>query len=134
VKITLEHIAIWTPDLENLKDYYVKFFNAGVNEKYFNPVTNLETYFLTFAGGSSIEIMQMPGISINTQSDTQCFGLTHIAFGVETMEMVRDKAEELRKAGFAILRGPRKTGDGFYEFETIDPDSNRIEVTTKYIE
>lgn len=132
MKITLDHIAIWTPDLENLKDYYVRYFNAGVNEKYFNPATNFESYFLTFDGGSSIEIMKMPGISVNDQSESLYFGFTHIAFGVETMDMVREKAEELRKEGFAILRGPRKTGDGFFEFETLDPDSNRIEVATKY--
>ena len=31
-----------------------------------------------------------------------------------------------------ILSRPRKTGDGYYEFETLDPDNNRIEVTCYY--
>jgi lactoylglutathione lyase len=54
--------------------------------------------------------------------------LIHFAFEVETMQEVEEKAVELREAGFRILRGPRKTGDGYYEFETLDPDNNRLEV------
>lgn len=133
MKITIDHIAIWTPDLEKLKNYYVKFFSAVVNEKYFNPVTSFESYFLKFDGGSSIEIMHKPGISKNDSSGL-FFGLTHIAFGVENMDFVRKKAEELSNEGYQIIQGPRKTGDGFFEFETLDPDNNRIEVTTMYHE
>jgi lactoylglutathione lyase len=54
-----------------------------------------------------------------------------LAFGVDTVLEVEAKAAELRGDGFVILRGPRKTGDGYYEFETIDPDNNRLEVTTR---
>jgi lactoylglutathione lyase len=45
------------------------------------------------------------------------------------MNMVNEKLTELEKDGFRILRGPRKTGDGYWEFETLDPDNNRIEVS-----
>ena len=48
------------------------------------------------------------------------------------MEQVEAKAKQLRADGFPILSGPRKTGDGYYEFETLDPDNNRIEVTAVY--
>ena len=34
--MTLEHVAIWTNDIEQLKDFYVKFFNGVANEKYVN--------------------------------------------------------------------------------------------------
>ena len=47
----------------------------------------------------------------------------------ESMDKVNDKHNELKKDGFRILRGPRKTGDGYWEFETLDPDNNRIEVS-----
>ena len=55
-----------------------------------------------------------------------------MAFGVNTKLEVDEKAKQLQSDGFKILRGPRKTGDGYYEFETLDPDDNRLEVTTKY--
>jgi len=48
------------------------------------------------------------------------------------MEEVDEKAKLIQADGFKILSGPRKTGDGYYEFETLDPDNNRLEVTTKY--
>jgi lactoylglutathione lyase len=37
------------------------------------------------------------------------------------MKDVDLKAAQLKNDGFRILSGPRKTGDGYYEFETLDP-------------
>jgi lactoylglutathione lyase len=89
---------------------------------------------LTFESGARLEIMKMPGIPENKNDTitTQHKGIIHLAFGVKTMTDVDEKANELKSDGFEILRGPRKTGDGYYEFETLDPDDNRLEVTTKY--
>lgn len=132
--ITLEHVAIWTDQLENLKDYYQKFFGGQPNNKYINKTNNFQSYFLTFKGGARLEIMSRSDIPSN-QNDTitkQHLGIIHLAFGVETMEDVDSKALELQQNGYKILRGPRKTGDGYYEFETLDPDNNRIEVTAPY--
>jgi lactoylglutathione lyase len=49
------------------------------------------------------------------------------------VEEVDAKAMELKENGYSILSGPRKTGDGYYEFETLDPDNNRLEVTTRAV-
>jgi lactoylglutathione lyase len=134
--MTLEHVALWTTDLEKSKDFYVKYFAGVPNERYFNPNKQFESYFLSFAGGARLEIMKMPGIPAN-QNDTvqaQHLGLIHLAFGVDSMAEVDAKAAELKAAGFPILSGPRKTGDGYYEFETLDPDQNRLEVTALWQE
>jgi lactoylglutathione lyase len=131
-EMTLEHVAIWTNHLEELKEYYQKYFGAISNDKYINPNKGFESYFLTFKSGARLELMRMPNIPPN-QNDTiqkQHLGIIHLAFGVNTMEEVDKKAKELRQAGFEILSGPRRTGDGYYEFETLDPDANRLEVTT----
>ena len=131
--MTLEHVAIWTDDLECLKAYYIKYFQAVSNNKYTNPGKGFESYFLSFESGARLEIMSMPGIPANT-NDTikaQHRGIIHLAFGVDRMEEVDAKAKELRQDGFSILSGPRKTGDGYYEFETLDPDNNRLEVTAR---
>jgi lactoylglutathione lyase len=134
--MTIDHIAIWTAQPEQLKDYYVKYFNGRANEKYFNKDTLFESYFITFDSGSRLEIMKKPGIpvNLNDREEKQHQGIIHISFGVETMEMVTGKSKELSEAGFKILRGPRKTGDGYFEFETLDPDNNRIEVATLFVE
>ena len=45
-----------------------------------------------------------------------------------------EKARQMEKAGIRIIRGTRKTGDGDWEFESADPDGNRIEVVVKHIQ
>ena len=129
----LEHVAIWTNNLEGLKEYYVKYFGAHANDKYRNLNKNFESYFLSFGSGARLELMSRPDIpnNLNDTITNQHTGIIHLAFGVSTMEEVNAKAKELQNDGFPILSGPRKTGDGYYEFETLDPDNNRLEVTTK---
>jgi lactoylglutathione lyase len=133
--MTLEHVAIWTNDLERLKNYYETYFGAKSNDKYLNPLKNFESYFLTFESGARLEIMKKPNIPANL-NDTileQHQGIIHLAFGVETMVEVEDKCKELHRNSYQILNGPRKTGDGYYEFETLDPDNNRLEVITLFV-
>lgn len=133
--MTLDHIAIWTPDIEKLKEFYVKFFNGRANEKYINHKTGFESYFVTFESGSRLEIMQLPGILENMNPvEKQHYGIIHLAFRLSDMQSVIEKSGEMEKAGFRILRGPRVTGDGYFEFETLDPDNNRIEVMTIFTE
>lgn len=130
----LEHIAIWTNQLEELKDYYSHYFGGQPNKKYTNEKKEFHSYFLTFSSGAKLEIMSKPNIPEN-KNDTvkaQHQGIIHIAFSVDTIQEVDDKAKQLIIDDFQILSGPRKTGDGYYEFETLDPDNNRLEVTTKY--
>jgi lactoylglutathione lyase len=129
----LEHVAIWTNQLELLKEYYIRYFNGTPNDKYINSKKEFQSYFLSFQSGARLEIMSMAGIPANL-NDTiikQHSGIIHLAFGVNSMAEVDAKAIQLREAGFPILSGPRKTGDGYYEFETLDPDNNRLEVTCK---
>ena len=132
--MTLEHVAIWTDRLEELKDYYVKYFGGIPNDKYTNKNNLFESYFLTFASGARLEIMTKPNIPDNRNDRViaQHKGIIHLAFGADTTKEVEEKAKQLEAAGFKILSGPRKTGDGYYEFETLDPDDNRLEVTTMW--
>lgn len=134
--MTLEHVAIWTEYLEELKDFYVKFFDGVPNEKYTNEKKQFQSYFLSFQSGARLELMQMIGVPENKNDRVvaQHQGIIHLAFGVDTMDQVDEKAKQLANAGFRILSGPRKTGDGYYEFETLDPDNNRLEVTTFFKE
>ena len=128
------HAAIWTSGLERLKEYYTTYLEGTPGRKYTNPSTGFESYFIFFQNGASLEIMQKPGIpaNLNDREKDQHLGLIHLAFELGDMESVIRKCNELKTKGFLILRGPRRTGDGYFEFETLDPDGNRIEVMTVY--
>ena len=126
----IEHIALWTNQLEEMRAFYLKYFEAKSNEKYFNPNKNFSSYFLSFEKGCRLEIMEMPKIP-NSQDDVyaQFTGLIHFAVSVGNKEMVDNLTERLRKDGFEIIGEPRITGDGYYESVVFDPDKNRIEIT-----
>jgi len=129
----LEHIAIWTDDLESLKAYYTNYFDGKANKKYINKAKQYESYFITFRSGARLELMTRPFVPEN-MNDTiilQHKGIIHLAFEVETKQKVDEKAKDLLANGFKILDGPRITGDGYYEFVTLDPDNNRLEITTR---
>ena len=132
--MTLEHVAIWTNDLDRMKEYYTKYFGAKPNDKYINPAKRFESYFLSFQSGARLELMKMNDIpgNLNDTIQKQHLGIIHLAFGASTLEEVEMKAKQLKGDGYNILSGPRKTGDGYYEFETLDPDNNRLEVTTVF--
>jgi lactoylglutathione lyase len=132
----IDHVAIWTTHLEELRNYYSIFFGGKPSWKYINPITGFESYFITFDSDTKLEIMSEREVKENRNNLDyfQYQGIAHIAFGMESMQLVDEKANQLEQAGYKILKGPRKTGDGFYVFDTLDPDKNRVEVTTKYIE
>jgi lactoylglutathione lyase len=126
----IEHIAIWTNQLEKLKDFYIKYFDALPNEKYVNPKKQFHSYFLSFADGARLELMQMPDIPANSNDVyTQFTGLIHLAIGAGSKEKVDSLTEQIRMDGFEVVGEPRWTGDGYYESVILDPDKNRIEIT-----
>jgi lactoylglutathione lyase len=130
VRMRIEHVAIYTKDLEALKAFYVKYFRAASNDLYLNPKKGFRSYFLSFSGGARLELMQMDAIP-NSLDDpiAQATGIIHIAFSLGSRGDVDRMAERLQSDGFRILDGPRQTGDGYYECAFLDPDGNRIEIT-----
>lgn len=126
----IEHIAIWTSDLEKMKAFYCHFFAATAGQKYTNPKKNYTSYFLTFDDGARIELMHIPTIPPSKDDVyTQFRGLIHFAIAVGSEAGVDDLTEKLRKEGYEIVGEPRWTGDGYYESIVLDPENNRIEIT-----
>ena len=126
----IEHIAIWTKDIERLKKFYTDYFDGVAGEKYINPKKSFESYFIKFDSGARLELMQTSGFLLNS-NDTinQHIGLTHIAVSTGSVEKVNTLTDELRKAGYTVVSEPRHTGDGYYESCILDPDGNRLEIT-----
>jgi lactoylglutathione lyase len=126
----IEHIALWTADIEGLAGFYSTWLGATVGPRYINVSRGFESRFLTFDTGARLEIMQTSTLQpVRHESGAQRMGLTHLAFSLGTESRVEELTESLRDAGFPIVDGPRRTGDGYYESVVLDPDGNRIELT-----
>lgn len=125
----IEHIAIWTYDLEGLRNFYMHYFDASSNEIYFNHSKSYSSYFLSFDGGCRLEIMEMPGIPRSKNNASKQFtGIIHFALKVTSKIEVENLTELIRKDGFKVVGEPRTTGDGYFESVVLDPDGNRIEI------
>lgn len=126
----IEHVAIYTKDLEALRSFYTKYFQATSNDLYVNPKKGFRSYFLSFSDGARLELMQMESIPDSLDDPIrQSTGIIHIAFSLGSRSAVDRMSERLREDGYRIVDGPRQTGDGYYECAFLDPDGNRIEIT-----
>ena len=55
----IDHAALFCRDLEQMRQFFIDYFDARSNEQYHNPRTGLRTYILSFTEGSTrLELMQ----------------------------------------------------------------------------
>lgn len=126
--MNLEHVAVYVEDLEGARTFFETYFGARSNDGYHNPKTGLRTYFLTFDDGARLEIMTRPGLD-DPQKSVMRTGITHIAFSLGSEAAVDELTERLRSAGYAVLSGPRTTGDGYYESSILGFEDINLELT-----
>jgi lactoylglutathione lyase len=124
----LDHVAIWVVDIERMRAFYEKYFDARSNAKYENERKRFMSYFLTFPGGGRLELMHRPGIQRlpDSQISSEFLGYAHLGVELGSRAAVDALTERLQGDGFALLDGPRRTGDGYYESMVADPEGNRI--------
>lgn len=126
----IEHLALWTLDLERAREFYARHFGAAAGAPYHNPRTGFRSYFLTFAGGARLELMQRPDVVARADTaSAETLGLAHFALSLGSETAVDETTERLRAAGVRVVSAPRRTGDGYYESVVLDTDGNRIELT-----
>ena len=124
----IEHVAMYVEDLEKTKDFFIKYFGANAGERYYNPKTELQSYFLSFDDGARLEIMQKPRVS-NVRKELARTGYIHIALSVGSREKVDELTRRLQEDGYKVVSGPRVTGDGYYESCVLCIEDNQIEIT-----
>jgi lactoylglutathione lyase len=123
----INHIALYTNQLEQQKLFYETFFGAVSNDGYHNRNTGLRTYFLSFTDGSRLELMTRPNL-VRVQPTPYQTGYIHLAFSTGSKTEVDNLTTTLEQAGYTVLSKPRTTGDGYYESCVLDPDGNQIEI------
>lgn len=124
----IEHIALYVNDLEAARDFFTTYLGGKSNDGYRNPRTDFRSYFISFDDGARLELMTKPGM-IDQDKPLNRTGYAHIAFSVGSKERVDELTEELRSAGYAVVSGPRTTGDGYYESCIVAIEGNQIEIT-----
>jgi lactoylglutathione lyase len=126
--LKIEHIGLWVSDLEKMRIFYETFFNAKASELYHNPKTNFRSYFLTFADGARLELMQRADIA-DRNEESEALGFAHIAIALGSKSKVDLLTKFLVMEGYQLLSPCRTTGDGYYESVIADPEGNRLELT-----
>lgn len=125
----IHHVALYTQNLEGLKEFYVRYFGGTPNDKYVNPVKGFSSYFLRFEGDTTLEIMTKNHDLLDGERNFDSVGYAHMAFEVPGHSAVDTLTEQLKTDGHPVVSGPRMTGDGYYESCILDPDGNRVEIT-----
>ena len=124
----IEHVALWTQDLERLRAFYERYFAATAGARYENARKQFQSYFLAFEDGARTELMCSPRVD-GPGAGGERIGYAHLAVSLGSEAAVNALTERLRADGYAVVDGPRRTGDGYYESVVLDPDGNRIELT-----
>ena len=126
----IEHIAIYTEELERMRQFYITYFKAMSNEGYRNEKTGFRSYFLTFEDGARLELMTRPELLRKDSPGTGYIaGYSHLAFSLGSRDLVNSLTDRLEQDGYSVVSRPRVTGDGYYESGILDPDGNYIEIT-----
>ena len=148
----IDHAALFCRDLEQMRQFFIDYFDARSNEQYHNPRTGLRTYILSFTEGSTrLELMQRteqrePSSSLEWPSrdgrrqsqrpDVQdadpsqpAIGYVHLSFAVGSRKGVDLLTRRLAADGYTVTSGPRTTGDGYYESSILGPEGIQIEIT-----
>ena len=124
----IEHVAMYVNDLEAARDFFVLYLEGKSNNGYHNPKTDFRSYFINFDDSARLEIMNKPAMS-DQEKDVNRTGFIHVAFSVGSPKKVDEITARLKNDGFEVLRGPRTTGDGYYESCVISIEGNQIEIT-----
>ena len=148
----IDHAALFCRDLEQMRQFFIDYFDARSNEQYHNPRTGLRTYILSFTEGSTrLELMQRteqrePSSSLEWLSrdgrrqsqrpDVQdadpsqpAIGYIHLSFAVGSRKGVDLLTRRLAADGYTVTSGPCTTGDGYYESSILGPEGIQIELT-----
>lgn len=124
----IDHIALYCRDLENMRQFFERYFDARSSQKYHNQKTGFSSYFLSFNEGSTrLEIMSRPDVT--TPSHPMSLGWSHVSLAVGNRRQVNTLTRLLASDGYQTLSGPRTTGDGYYESCILGPENLKIELT-----
>ena len=123
----IDHVAMYVNDLDAVKNFFVKYFNAVAGSKYSNFRNDFSNYFLKFEDGSRLEIMTRNS-AVDADKVRYRTGFHHIAISVGDRKDVDDLLKKFDSDGVIVVSGARTTGDGYYAAVVVDPEGNEVEI------
>lgn len=126
----IAHTAIYTQNLEKLKEFYCKWFGGKAGPHYENRTKGFHSYFISFDSGAKLELMNSVELRETVRREHTA-GFAHLAFSTGSKGEVENLTARMREDGVPVVGGPRKTGDGYFESCVLDPDGNRVEITAE---
>lgn len=124
----IHHIGLYTLKMEELIEFYVKYFDGEAGDIYHNSVRGFFSCFIRFDSVAPLEIMTLQN-GLREQGPLPHTGYAHIAFDVGSRRHVDELTARMKQEGVTVVSGPRVTGDGSYESCVLDPDGNPVEIT-----
>ena len=122
--IAIEHIAIPTPDPNNLKTWYERVLGA---REIFNNGQNPPTCLIGLPGGGWFEIYAAEGLPQN-RGNNKLAGFRHVALRVDSIDAVRT---ELESKGVKFQEEIRPAAGGGRVLFFADPDGNLLHLVER---
>ncbi len=123
----IEHISVFCFSLDDVLNFFVKYFNAEAGTVYENGRSGLNSCFLTFPDGETrLELVsRIDSMPYNNPVHRSSL---HLSFSLGDRAAVIALTYKLKTDGFKVLSAPRLSGEGSYESCILGPENMQIEL------
>lgn len=126
----LDYLSIWTTQFDKMQQFYTIYLQAGSLPLY-QREDGYQSQLLEFGSGLRIKLKQQPGLDVRTQPPADhTIGFCSLTFVENSRKQVDIRALSINSSSHQLATTPMEDGEGFYAFETTDPDKNRLVVGT----
>ncbi|MCQ2055349.1 MAG: hypothetical protein MJY82_08680 [Fibrobacter sp.] len=85
----INHVAIWVQNIDRVCEFYSKYLEAAINPLYQNPAKGFASKFVTFDGGTCLEVMHRDD-TLEPSTFRPQFGYAHIAISFGSKQAVNE--------------------------------------------
>lgn len=126
--MTIDHIAVYTSDIERLSNFYENYFYAILSDYSEDKKTGILKRYLKFDGGVKLELVTFPDLANDTAKRPHT-GYGYVCISAGSRKSVDSVTARVFRDGYHVMGIPKVADDGLYKSCIEDPDGNLIEIT-----